>query len=96
MAINELWAANPTRFSGNAFDSGALSIDNYNAQIQASALAHSSLYVDIRTPAALAESTLNAPAPGVATGILTGDGIHPLAIGQQLMSTAIRSAFVFP
>jgi lysophospholipase L1-like esterase len=93
----ELWASSPppAHFSGNALDSGAGSIDNYNAQISASAVAHGFPYVDIRAPGGLAEAVQNTPEPGVNQGILTVDGIHPGAAGQLVLSTAVRAAFTF-
>jgi hypothetical protein len=92
----ELWSTSPPNphFAGNAYDTGAGSIDMYNLQIQGSAIAHGATYVDTRGPAAIAESIQNAPAPGVASGVLTGDGIHPLAAGQTVLSNAARAVFV--
>jgi len=85
----ELWNASPSpHFAGNAFDAFIETIDG---QIQASALAHGAYYVDVRTALALSESTLNTPAPGVASGILTLDGIHPNATGQRLMYDGVRT-----
>lgn len=91
LSDGELWGASPSpHFTGNDFDTD---IETLEAQIQASAEEHGAYYVSVRTPAALAESTLNAPAPGAATGILTLDGVHPNATGQRLMSDAVRAVF---
>jgi lysophospholipase L1-like esterase len=91
LSDGELWAASPTpHFAGNTYDT---EIEIFEAQIAASAAAHGAAYVSVRTPAALSESTLNTPAPGIAAGILTLDGVHPNATGQVLMSTAVRTAF---
>ena len=96
LVYRELWESSPApaHFAGNQFDTGALSIPNYNAQIEASAAAHGAYYVDVRAPAALADVTLNAPEPGEIFGGVTGDGLHPTAAGQMVMSDAARAVFV--
>lgn len=95
LLLFEKWASSPapTHFSGNPLDSGAGSIDVYNGEIQASARVHGCVYIDVRAPAAIAEASQNTPEPGVASGVLTGDGLHPLAAGQLVMSTAARGWF---
>ncbi|MES2339286.1 MAG: GDSL-type esterase/lipase family protein [Pseudomonadota bacterium] len=102
LLIQEHWATGPPPiFSGNPYDvpSGGgftPSITEYNTEIQGSCVAHGGTFIDVRTPAALAESTMNTPAPGAVDGVLTGaaDGIHPSAAGQLIMSTAVAAAFV--
>jgi len=39
---------------------------------------------------------MNTPAPGAVDGVLTlpGDGVHPTAAGQMVMSRAAAAAFV--
>ena len=95
----EQWAAGPVW--NNAFDPPPSnpgytpSIAEFNAQIQASCVAHGGLYIDLRGPALLVEAALNTPAPGAGVGPLTIDGTHPNAAGQLLMSNAVFPAFVF-
>ncbi len=98
--VQEHWTASGgIHFTGNPYDTGSTtpSIEQYNTEIQASALAHGCTYVDIRTPAALAESIQNTPSPGAIDGILTGaaDGIHPSPAGQLVMSNAVIGQFQF-
>lgn len=102
LLVQEHWAAgSPPIFSGNPYDvpSGAgftPSITQYNTEIQGSCVNHGGQYIDVRGPAAIAESVQNTPAPGVVDGILSqpADGIHPSIAGQQLMSNTAAPAFV--
>ncbi len=96
LLMREQWASAPppAHFAGNPFDAPA-DIPAFNAEIQASALAHGCVYVDTRPPAALLESTLNTPEPGAIDGILTTDGIHPNATGQESISDSVYPAFTF-
>ncbi len=95
----EQWAAGPVW--NNAFDPPPSnpgytpSIVEFNAQIQASCLAHGGVYIDLRAPALLVEAALNTPAPGAGVGPLTIDGTHPNATGQSLMSNAVKPVFTF-
>ncbi len=97
LLMREQWASAPppAHFSGNPFDSGPTSIDAYNAQISASAAAHGCTYIDVRAPLAIVESSLNTPEPGAIDNVLTTDGIHPNAVGQFQMSTAVYPSFTF-
>lgn len=96
-ALGELWASSsltPPHFAGNVLDAPAAnSIELYSLQVQQSAIAHGCTYVDLRARAALAESVLNTPQPGVSPGPLTGDLLHPTAAGQSNISTTVRAIF---
>lgn len=100
LLVQEHWTASGgIHFTTNPYDTGSTipSIEQYNTEIQASAVAHGCTYVDIRAAAAIAESVQNSPAPGAIDGILTqvSDGIHPSAAGQLVMSTAVAAALQF-
>ena len=62
------------------------SIAEFDAQIQASCVAHGGTYIDLRGPALAYEAIHNVPEPGTATGTLTVDGTHPNAAGETMMS----------
>jgi lysophospholipase L1-like esterase len=99
LLVAEHWSATPSpQITGNPYDEGSTtpSIDDYNAEIAASCAAHGGSYVDVRGAAAVAESTMNTPAPGAVDGVLTlpGDGVHPTAAGQLVMSKAAAAAFI--
>lgn len=100
LCIQEHWTASGgVHFTGNPYDQGSTTpcIEDYNAEILASATAHGCVYADVRAAAATAESVQNTPAPGAIDGVLTGaaDGIHPSAAGQLVMSTALYPLFAF-
>ena len=99
LLVREYWSATPSpRITGNPYDEGSAtpSIEDYNTEIADSCAAHGGTYVDVRGAAAVAESTMNTPAPGAVDGVLTlpGDGVHPTAAGQMVMSRAAAAAFV--
>jgi lysophospholipase L1-like esterase len=82
LTFNEQWAAGPA-WPGVAIDSA------YDPAIQTVCTNRGCTYVDLRTPLLAYEVAHNTPGPpGVATGIVTSDGIHPIVTsGQVLMGT---------
>jgi len=93
----EQWRSGPLRWDiSSEFGIGQPYIENYNAQIAASAAAFGAAYVDVRTPALTYESVNNTPEPGVASGVLTVDGIHPSNAGKLLMANAAILQVVTP
>jgi len=85
----EQWQSGPLRWAlASEFGISTHYIEDYNAQIAASAAAIGAAYVDVRTPALTYESINNTPEPGATAGILTADGIHPITAGKLLMATA--------
>ena len=78
----EQWVAGPAWSNVPSFDA---QIDALNSAIQALCTTYSATYINARSPALVYETANNAPAPGVRTGILSSDGLHPNAAGQLQM-----------
>lgn len=91
LTFQEQWLSGPLRWSPSATQTN---IDTLNVQIAASAAALGAAYVDVRAPALVYESTHNTPEPGVTSGILTLDSIHPNPTGQVLMGTTAMGSVV--
>jgi len=91
----EQWAAGPVWSNSGPNDDAA--IDSFNAFIQTLCTTYNATYVDVRSQMLTYEAAHNTPAPGVASGVLTVDRIHPNATGQVQVSTyAIQSFTVVP
>ena len=92
----EQWAAGPvwSNAASGGFDAA---IDACNADIQSLCVTYGCSYIDMRSLALTYETVNNAPAPGVASGILTLDGMHPNPTGQlQMGNWGIGSFQVLP
>ena len=70
-------------------------IPQYNAYIQSAAASAGATYVNLSTAALNYEQVHNAPQIGAFSGILTRDGIHPLAVGQRFISDLVYPLFTF-
>jgi len=93
----EQWQSGPLRWAlASEFGISANYIENYNAQIAASAAFYGAAYVDVRTPALTYESLNNTPEPGTVIGPLTVDTIHPTNAGKLLMSNQAILQVVTP
>lgn len=90
---NEQWSSGPPIiFSNGANDS---TLYTNNIEINDLCIQYGCVYVDMRTQAATYESTHNTPEPGVTTGIITSDGVHPNTTGQLLMGTYMMAQTAF-
>lgn len=67
-------------------------IDPLNTQLANAVGAVGGTLLDVRTPQQAYEQANNIPAPGVGEGILTFDGVHPIAPGRTLMSNVVLAA----
>lgn len=79
---NELWSHGPPV----VFNNGATDSTLYpsNVDIRELCIQYGCVWMDMRAQGALYEQAHNTPEPGVATGILTSDGIHPNSNPGQL------------
>lgn len=91
--LGEQWVAAPSAAWG--LNSADIDVEGLNGIASTWAAANGCYYVDIRgekttdpNTMANAESTLNTPAPGVATGVVTFDGEHPIITSGQLIFAA--------
>lgn len=92
--IGEQWVSGPLRWD-NHYDpppsdpTFTPSIAQYDTQIQ-TAVTDSTLsnaeFLDLRAPTLAYEAAHNTPEPGAADGVLTYDGVHPNARGQNWIS----------
>lgn len=92
--IGEQWVSGPLRWD-NHYDpppsnpSFTPSIAQYDSEIQ-TAIADSTLsaaeFLDLRAPTLVYEGAHNTPEPGAPDGVLTYDGVHPNARGQNWIS----------
>ena len=91
-ANGELWSAGPA-WGPNATDATILARNADLATLANSPTPGFFTYCDTRGPLLTYESINNAPAPGVASGKATTDGIHPTDAGKLIFGTALFSAF---
>lgn len=69
---------------------------DFNTIIAGVAYNAGAYYLDARTAQQAWEKANNTPAPGVSSGLLTFDGVHPLAAtGVPIMSAAIQAQIKF-
>jgi hypothetical protein len=67
-------------------------IDQLDAIIKTEVEGVGGTYVDVRAVQQAWEAANNTPPPGVASGLLTDDGVHPKTSGVAMISTAVLSA----
>lgn len=81
MGLSEVW--NP--------DPNAHKVSSVNNGLSAMCRSRSVKFIDVHGPAMLREAAVNTPSPGVASGILTVDGLHPNLFGNPLMDASLRT-----
>lgn len=65
-----------------------------NNQIALAVAASGGTLIDVRAPQQAYEQANNTPSPGAFAGLLTADGIHPVAPGRALMCAATEAVIV--